>query len=95
MDRRTFLKRGAGAAVGVALLPYIPELAEPVAEDAAVALEFCSVRVTQLTAAGGICAPVAPYYTLPALALDVRPVRDALPAFTASRGGVALPDRVC
>lgn len=43
-----------------------------------------------LTAAGGLCAPVAPYYDMPVLAGASRPVRDAIPSFGADRGGVTL-----
>lgn len=43
-----------------------------------------------LVAAGGLCAPVAPYYDIQVLAEAARPVRDALPGFNADRGGVTL-----
>lgn len=43
-----------------------------------------------LVAAGGLCAPVAPYYEMPVLAGAGRPVRDGLPSFNADRGGVTL-----
>lgn len=51
-----------------------------------------------LAAAGGLCAPLTPYYGVPVLGDDRRPVRDALVGFQASRGGVTsiappvLPD---
>jgi outer membrane biosynthesis protein TonB len=42
-----------------------------------------------LTAAGGICAPIAVDYTVPVFgATTVRPLRDALPRFGADRGGI-------
>lgn len=41
-----------------------------------------------LTAAGGIKAPLTPYYELSVFGDSVRPVRDALPAFQAERGGI-------
>jgi hypothetical protein len=40
-----------------------------------------------LTAAGW-CAPRAPIYDVPTIGTTGRPIRDALPSFTASRGGV-------
>jgi hypothetical protein len=41
-----------------------------------------------ITASGGICAPVTPYYGLLELSIPARPVRDALPRFNADRGGI-------
>ena len=41
-----------------------------------------------LVAAGGLCAPVAPIYEQEVLGVNDRPVRDALPRFGATRGGV-------
>lgn len=43
-----------------------------------------------ITAAGGLCAPVQPYYDIMTLAVADRPVRDASASFTAdaSRGGI-------
>lgn len=41
-----------------------------------------------LVAAGGICDPVPVDYNIPVQAVSDRPVRDALPAFQATRGGV-------
>jgi hypothetical protein len=41
-----------------------------------------------LTASGGLCAPVTPYYQLQMLSVSDRPVRAALPAFNADRGGI-------
>lgn len=41
-----------------------------------------------LTATGGICAPTNVDYSVPVWATADRPLRDALPAFEASRGGV-------
>jgi hypothetical protein len=41
-----------------------------------------------IVAAGGLCAPVEPYYDLMVLANAQRPVRDALAGFTADRGGI-------
>lgn len=41
-----------------------------------------------LTASGGLCAPVTPYYDLMNVSTTSRPVRDALAGFIASRGGL-------
>lgn len=41
-----------------------------------------------LTASGGLCAPVTPYYNLQMISGADRPVRAALPAFNADRGGI-------
>ena len=41
-----------------------------------------------LTASGGLCAPVTPYYNLQMISVAERPVRAALPAFNADRGGI-------
>ncbi|HXJ62663.1 MAG TPA: major capsid protein, partial [Actinomycetota bacterium] len=47
--------------------------------------------VEALVASGGFCAPLEPIYTMPQLATNARPVRDALPNFRAERGGVNVP----
>ena len=44
-----------------------------------------------LTASGGLCAPLTPFYDIPDFAVTDRPVRDALPSFQAERGGVSVP----
>lgn len=41
-----------------------------------------------LTASGGICAPVTPYYQLANVSTVQRPVRDSLVGFIADRGGI-------
>ncbi len=41
-----------------------------------------------LTASGGICAPVTPYYELAFISTMARPIRDSLVAFIADRGGI-------
>ncbi len=41
-----------------------------------------------LVASGGLCAPVTPYYGLMDISTATRPVRAALPAFGADRGGL-------
>jgi len=45
-----------------------------------------------LTASGGLCAPLEPFYSMPNFAVTARPVRDALPSFQADRGGVSVPE---
>jgi len=45
-----------------------------------------------LTASGGLCAPLEPFYTMPNFAVTARPVREALPSFQADRGGVSVPE---
>ena len=44
-----------------------------------------------LVASGGLCAPLTPLYDIPDLAVNDRPVRDALPSFQAERGGISVP----
>jgi hypothetical protein len=44
-----------------------------------------------LVASGGLCAPLTPLYDIPNLAVNDRPVRDALPSFQAERGGISVP----
>jgi hypothetical protein len=41
-----------------------------------------------LVAAGGLCAPVTPYYGLQMISAAMRPVRASLPSFNADRGGI-------
>jgi hypothetical protein len=45
-----------------------------------------------LTASGGLCAPLEPFYSMPNFATDAEPVWDALPKFQARRGGVNTPE---
>jgi hypothetical protein len=51
-------------------------------------VELAKRRDGALTASGGLCAPVTPYYQLQMLSVADRPVRAALPAFNADRGGI-------
>lgn len=44
-----------------------------------------------LTASGGLCAPLTPFYNQPNLSTAARPVRDALPNYMAERGGISVP----
>lgn len=43
-----------------------------------------------LTAAGGLCAPLTPYYQLADISQASRPLRDSLTQFNASRGGITF-----
>jgi hypothetical protein len=43
-----------------------------------------------LVASGGLCAPLTPIYDLPGVETAARPVRDSLPSFQATRGGVIV-----
>lgn len=47
-----------------------------------------SVLEPALTASGGLCAPVTPYYELMTVSIADRPVRDSLARFNADRGGI-------
>jgi len=46
------------------------------------------VSPAALVASGGACAPVAPSYDFPSSATGTRPLRDGLPRFDGSRGGI-------
>lgn len=45
-------------------------------------------ELEELTAAGGLCAPVDTRYDIMQIGDDVRPLRDSLPRFNARRGGI-------
>lgn len=45
-------------------------------------------QVMELAAAGGFCAPFTPRYDICQQGDDVRPLRDSLPTFQATRGGI-------
>ena len=48
-----------------------------------------AVTSTQaITASGGLCAPLTPWYNLMTFGDVVRPLRDSLPSFKADRGGI-------
>jgi len=40
-------------------------------------------------ASGGFCAPLEPFYEIHPYLLSSRPVRDALPSFSATRNGIS------
>lgn len=48
-------------------------------------------RLEELTAAGGLCAPLSPRYELEVFGVADRPVRDSFPRFGADRGGIRFP----
>lgn len=85
LTRATLLKRGLAA---VAAIYGLKDL--PVAEAQPVPLEVTSFRIMPLSssgvvASGGLCAPSL-YYEL----ATTRPLHDALPVFSARRGGVSI-----
>lgn len=47
-----------------------------------------SVNEYQLFSSGGLCAPLTPFYDMPAF--EMAPIRKALPSFSAERGGVQM-----
>lgn len=51
-------------------------------------MEMSRRKTEALTASGGLCAPVTPYYQLQMISQSMRPVRAALPSFNADRGGL-------
>jgi hypothetical protein len=59
-----------------------------VIDQARIRHELQRRREGSLTASGGLCAPVTPYYNLQMLSVPTRPVRAALPSFNADRGGI-------
>jgi hypothetical protein len=67
-----------------------PEANSALVASAVATLRRVRTREDALTAAGGLCAPVAPYYDTFVASDDHRPVRDALPGFEAERGGVTV-----
>lgn len=48
------------------------------------------VSAEALVATGGICPPETPRYELPGIAVEARPIKNALPSFRATRGGVVF-----
>jgi hypothetical protein len=92
-----------GEVVGIATIEasiptdrFLTSVASPVdntgrVEAVTAALRSASVdEMDSLTAAGGLCAPVAPYYDILVVADSARPIRDFLPGFGADRGGITL-----
>lgn len=92
MRRGTFLKRMGLAVGGLAVAGKLPaEMLADGAVAAPAAPEALAAAPVLLGSSGGLCAPVTPYYTLQNVAVAVRPVRDSLPAFPASRSGITYP----
>lgn len=52
------------------------------------AMDAVTGEITAITASGGLCAPVTPYYQLANVSVPSRPVRDAMVQFNANRGGL-------
>lgn len=50
-----------------------------------------ATNMEAVLASGGFCAPYPPLYDLPVVASAMRPVRDSLPGFGATRGGITYP----
>lgn len=63
-------------------------LIEAVTDQGKIKAELNRRRDNALVASGGLCAPVTPYYQLQMISVADRPVRAALPAFNADRGGI-------
>ncbi len=59
-------------------------------KDAIVRSAKSPAEALALVASGGICAPPTPIYEIATVGDDARPVRDFLPSFLATRGGVTL-----
>lgn len=64
------------------------ELVAAALDEAVIQREMKKRRDGALLASGGLCAPVTPYYQLQMISQAMRPVRAALPAFNADRGGI-------
>jgi hypothetical protein len=58
---------------------------DPISNSAMVA---AVASADSITASGGFCAPLNVRYDVPSFTSDERPLRDALPAFLANRGGL-------
>lgn len=56
------------------------------------ALAEVRMETSALVAAGGLCAPLTPYYGVEVYGNDRRPIRAALPGFQAARGGIISVD---
>jgi hypothetical protein len=85
MDRRDFLKRGAFGLVALRMGSHLPGAPAAVAAPVMAAVPSANY----LVASGGLCAPLTPIYNLAPM-YPASPVRDALPSFAASRGGVGF-----
>lgn len=64
------------------------ELVAAAVDQDAIKRNMALRRDGALTASGGLCAPVTPYYDLQMVSVAQRPVRAALAAFNADRGGI-------
>lgn len=88
MNRASFLRR-AGLALGaLSIGARVPVGAAESVPAAPEALGPVVGYSGDLVASGGLCAPVSPYYTLAYFENGSKPLRDALPAFHADRGGI-------
>lgn len=92
MNRGSFLKR-AGVVVGALAfgkMPVSTEKSVVAAETWTNAEPIVFPTSTGLTASGGLCAPIIPYYEL--VLVDEKewksPIRDSLVSFRADRGNI-------
>lgn len=94
MARRRSFSHAAGGIredIGVATIRRAydeSEMLVPGDDDGNWAKIQAKVGPQALAASGGLCAPVTPYYDLLQISTDARPVRDSLPRFNATRGGI-------
>lgn len=80
----------------VGLTPAVPFLSKiPVADalptpvdPATSAVKAYALRNESLLVTGGLCAPMSPIYAIP-----TTPIRDSIPAISATRGGVRFSKR--
>ena len=95
MNRGSFLRK-LGLAVGGLAVGRNVSLETPLVEavtktaSTRVGNTGVSFGLETLRASGGLCAPLTPIYDLPTF--ERSPIRDALPTFTAVRGGVTTSD---
>ena len=64
------------------------ELVASVVDEGHIKAELARRKKEALVASGGLCAPLTPFYGLQVISTASRPVRAALPAFNATRGGI-------
>jgi len=86
VKRSTFIKRSAALLGGLAVARRLPAGDAVAATETPEVLTVAPALERSFVANGGLCAPLTPYYDLPPL--SARPIIDALPSFTAARGGI-------
>jgi len=89
--KRNVVSPGGSVVVASATIPFADDRVLGKREDDSVRkirrLQE-SITPEALTASGALCAPLEPLYDIFGVSTAARPVRDALPSFQASRGGV-------